>query len=222
MVRIWQGTLDWWRLYQLSKTKLPHNPLLRHLLHEDIEDDLRFCHPILSVTCAEIRNTSGVSSLNELVRVRLPDHRSVHIKLLVRSNVALLRLLSSKVSLRTTQVIFIHGRNSKFVDVLNYNKIRTLLRVYTVATVGMSMCSPSKISHNGKASSGMAGRPIENLSHDQSCRNRGHPRMADLAECSMQALHIARYVATKTAEPQLLCLICAGSVTSAISRAKGR
>lgn len=152
MVRIWQGTLDWWRLYQLSKTKLPHNPLLRHLLHEDIEDDLRFCHPIRLVTSAESRNTSGVSLRNELLRVRLPDHRSVHIKLLVKSTVALLRLLSSKVSLRTTQVIFIHGRNSKFVDVLNYNKIRTLLRVYTVAIVGKSMWSPSKISHNGKGS----------------------------------------------------------------------
>ena len=222
MVHIWQGTLYWRRIYQLSKTKLPHNPLLRHLLHEDIEDDLRLCDPICLVTCAEIRNTSGVSSRNELLRVRLPDHRSVHIKLLVKSKVALLRLLSSKVSLRRTQVIFIHGRNSKFVDVLNYNKIRTVLRVYTLAKVGKSMRSPSKISHNGKGSSDMAGRPIENLSHDHGCRNRGHPRMADLPEVSMQALHIARYEAAKTAEPQLLCLMSAGSVASAISRAKGR
>lgn len=222
MVRIWQGVLNWRRIYQLSKTKLPHNPLLRHLLHEDIEDDLRFCHPIRLVMCAESRNTSRVSSLNELLRVRLPDHRSVHIKLLVKSNVALLRLVSSIVSLHRTEVIFNHDSNSKFVNVLNYNKIRTLLRVYTVAIVGLSMLSPSKISHNGKGSSDMVGRPIENLSHDQSCRNRGHPRMADLPECSMQALHIARYVAAKTAEPQLLCLMCAGSVASAISRAIGR
>ena len=122
MVRIWQGVLNWRRIYQLPKTKLPHNPLLRHLLHEDIEDDLRFCHPIRSVTCTKIRNTSGVSSLDDLLRVRLPDHRSVHIKLLVKCNVALLRLVSSKVSLRTTQVIFNHGRNNMFVNVLNYNQ----------------------------------------------------------------------------------------------------
>ena len=122
VVHIWEGMLYWRRIYQLSKTKLSHNPLLRHILHEDIEDDLRLCHPVRSVTCAEIRNTSGVSSLNDLLRVRLPDHRSVHIKLLVKSNVALLRLVSSKASLRTTQVSLIHSTR----DALNYNKICTL------------------------------------------------------------------------------------------------
>ena len=125
--------------------------------------------PICSVTCTKSRNTSGVSSLNELLRVRLPDHRSVHIKLLVKSNVALLRLISSKVSLRRTQLIFNHGRNSIFFNVLNYNKIRTLLRVYPVAIVGLSMLSPSKISHNGKGSSDMVGRPIENLLKEHGC-----------------------------------------------------
>ena len=107
---MWHGTLYWRRIYQLSKTKLSHNPLLRHLLHEHIEDDLRFCHPIVIVTCAHIRNTSGVSSMNKLVRVWLPDRSSVHIKLLVKSNVALLRLRMSKASLRRTQVSFICSR----------------------------------------------------------------------------------------------------------------
>jgi len=110
VVHIWEGTLYWRRIYQLSKTELPHNPLLGHLLHEDIEDDLRFCHPIVIVTCAHIRNTSGVSSLNELVRVWLPVRRSVYIKLLVKSNVALLRLRMSIASLRRTQVSFICSR----------------------------------------------------------------------------------------------------------------
>ena len=83
------------------------------------------------------------------------------------------------------------------------------------------MLSASNISHSPKGWSDMDGRPIENLSHDQSIRNKGHPRIADLSVCNTHALHIARYVAAKTAEPQLLRLMCSGNVASAISCAKG-
>ena len=139
----------------------------------------------------------------------------MHIKLLVKSRVALLRLLGSIASLRITKV----SRIDSTRDVLNYDKLRTFWRVYMVENVGLSMLPPSNISHNGKGSSDMTGRPIENLSHDQSCRNKGHPRIADLSVCN--TLHIARYVAAKTAEPQLLRLMCSGNVASAISCAKG-
>ena len=135
--------------------------------------------------------------LNDFGLIRLPDHRSVHVKLLVKSRVALLRLLGSLASLRITKV----SRIDSTRDVLNYDKLRTLWRVYMVEKVGLSMLSPSNISHNGKGSSDMTGRPIENLSHDQSIRNKGHPRIADLSVCNAHALHIARYVAAKTAEP---------------------
>ena len=63
--------------------------------------------------------------LNDFVLIRLPDHRSVHVKLLVKSRVALLRLLGSIASLRITKV----SRIDSTRDVLNYDKLRTLWRV---------------------------------------------------------------------------------------------
>src|SRR3990170_239100 len=63
------------------------------------------------------------------------------------------------------------------------------------------------------------GRPIGNLSYDQSCNNSGHPTRPDLEELKRQPLHRPLYVAANTAEPQLLCVMSPGQRASAISRA---
>jgi hypothetical protein len=67
----------------------------------------------------------------------------------------------------------------------------------------------------------MFGRPIKNLSHDHNCKNSGHPRRTPFWDTSWQPLHIPPYVAAKTAEPQLLCVICSGNSALAISSATG-
>ena len=56
-----------------------------------------------------------------------------------------------------------------------------------------------------------------NLYHDQSCKNSGEPRRAEPDAVSVHALHIARYVPAKSAEPQLLRLMSAGAVAFTIS-----
>ena len=73
-----------WRIGILAKTELPHHPLLGHLLHLHIEDDLRFCHPVRHISCAEIRDPVGVPFRNGSLCVRLPDHltREQRVKLL--------------------------------------------------------------------------------------------------------------------------------------------
>jgi len=151
------------------------------------------------------------------LRVRLPDHPSVHIELLVQSGVGSPSLFMSKASLHEQKVIFRHGVHKDMVY-----STHTWRRVQIIPKVGMSMPSASKSSFEGQASSTfMFGRAIENLSQDHSCKNRGQPRRAAFFPSSRQALHIARYVAAKTAEPQLLCVICSGPVAVAISNAMG-
>ena len=63
--------------------RIAYNPLLGHLLDEDIEYDLRFCHPVISIPRAYERNTTGVSFMYGCLRVRLSYYPNVHIKLLV-------------------------------------------------------------------------------------------------------------------------------------------
>ena len=95
-------------------------------------------------------------------------------------------------------------------------------RVQHIPKVGMSIRSASSSSPTGQASSTcMFGHPIENLSHDHGCKNRGHPRSAAFVPTSWQPLHIPRYVAAKTAEPQLLCVISLGCTALAISSVIG-
>ena len=67
----------------------------------------------------------------------------------------------------------------------------------------------------------MSGRPMGNLSHDHSCNSIGHPRIADFVAVREHALHIPRYVAAKTAEPQLRTVMWYGCVALAISNAMG-
>src|SRR4051794_3658848 len=96
--------------------------------------------------------------------------------------------------------------------------LRTSLRIQTVPHVGISMGSILGISGIPYTKPPRReGRPMGNLSHDQSCKNSGQPRRAEPDAVSVHALHIARYVPAKSAEPQLLCVMSSADVAFAIS-----
>ena len=69
----------------LAKTKLPHYPLSGHLLNGDIENDLRFCHPVHAISGAKTRYTAWVLSVYSILHVWLPDDLIFvqHVELLV-------------------------------------------------------------------------------------------------------------------------------------------
>ena len=69
----------------LAKTKLSHYPLLRHFLNGDIEDDLRFCHPVRAISDAKARYTAWVLTVYSILCVWLPDDLIgvQHVELLV-------------------------------------------------------------------------------------------------------------------------------------------
>lgn len=56
----------------------------------------------------------------------------------------------------------------------------------------------------------------ETLPYDHSCNNSGHPSKAGLSLVSIQPMHIPRYVAAKTAELQLYCVMSFRHVASTI------
>jgi hypothetical protein len=68
-----EGTIRANWVSQLAPTKLSHNPLLGHLLHEDVKNNLYLGHPIYVISGAQVRNPAGVSVSHLLRRVRLPN-----------------------------------------------------------------------------------------------------------------------------------------------------
>ena len=81
----------WHRMFRrrrndlLTTTKLSHYPLLGHFLNGDVEDDLRFCHPVRAISGAKTRDTAWVLSLYSIMCVWLPDELIAvqHVELLV-------------------------------------------------------------------------------------------------------------------------------------------
>ena len=75
----------------LAKIKLSHYPLLGRLLNGDIEDNLRFCHPVRTISGAKTRDTVSVLSVRSILRVWLPDDLIVvqHVELLVECRIAI-------------------------------------------------------------------------------------------------------------------------------------
>ena len=69
----------------LVKTKLSHYPLLGHFFNGDIEDDLRFCHPVRAISGAKTRYTAWILTVYSILRVWLPDDLIgvQHVELLV-------------------------------------------------------------------------------------------------------------------------------------------
>ena len=92
----------WWRIDQLPRAELPHDPLLGHYLNGHIEDDLRLCHPVRTISIAEVRDPAGVPCMHGGGHIGLPDHRPIieHVELLGERRVAVPDLVASKSSLR--------------------------------------------------------------------------------------------------------------------------
>ena len=95
----------------------------------------------------------------------------------------------------------------------------TSLRAHIEPIVGKAtrFVSMNLYSQGDRAST--SGLPIGNLSQDHKCSSIGHPRIEEEPLFFLHAVHIARYVAAKTADPKLRGTMSSGCWASAISRA---
>lgn len=100
---------------QLAPTKLSHNPLLRHLLHEDVKYNVYLCHPIYVISGAQVRNPAGVSASHLIRRVRLPNDLILvqSIKLCCEGRVTISHLLMCIIPLQIKNIVV----SNRFVNI---------------------------------------------------------------------------------------------------------
>src|SRR3954468_17140699 len=120
---IWKGNIRTRGIYHLAKTKLSHDPLLRHLLNLAIKDDLGCSQPVLSISSAHNRYASRISCVSCLQGVRLPNHDILFqcVELLAERWIASNDLLSRETTLHDKIVV-----SNFHIVVLEVKFIKTL------------------------------------------------------------------------------------------------